>query len=105
MPDSKVIKKLVETFEADWKANDATKEREIEKEEVEVIPDKDTKKATQILAKEMRPISATLKKAVKKAVADSGQEALERSIVKKAVKKIVKQAVKEAVKEVAQQTT
>jgi len=105
VPDAKVVKKLVETFEADWKANDATKEREIEKEEVEVTPDKDTKKATQILAKEMRPISATLKKAVKKAVADSGQEVLERSIVKKAVKKIVKQAVKEAVKEVAQQTT
>ena len=105
VPDAKVVKKLVETFEADWKANDATKEREIEKEEVEAIPDKDAKKATQILAKEMRPISATLKKAVKKAVADSGHEVLERSIIKKAVKKIVKQAVKEAVKEVAQQTT
>jgi phosphatidylserine/phosphatidylglycerophosphate/cardiolipin synthase-like enzyme len=107
VPDSKVVKKLVETFESDWAANDAPKEREIEKEEEEAaaVPDKDTKKATEILAKEMRPISATLKKAVKKAVADSGEEALEQSIVKKAVKKIVKQAVKEAVKEAAQQST
>jgi phosphatidylserine/phosphatidylglycerophosphate/cardiolipin synthase-like enzyme len=107
VPDSKVVKKLVETFESDWAANDAPKVREIEKEEEEAaaVPDKDTKKATEILAKEMRPISATLKKAVKKAVADSGEEALEQSIVKKAVKKIVKQAVKEAVKEAAQQST
>jgi phosphatidylserine/phosphatidylglycerophosphate/cardiolipin synthase-like enzyme len=103
--DSKIIKKLIDTFEYDWAANEATKEREIEKEEAPVIPNKDTEKATQVLAQEMRPISLTLKKAVKKAVADAGEEAFEQSIVKKAVKKIVKQAVKEAVKEAAQQST
>jgi len=103
--DSKIIKKLIETFESDWAANEATKEREIGKEDAPAIPTKDTEKATQILAQEMRPISLTLKKAVKKAVADAGEEAFEQSMVKKAVKKIVKKAVREAVKEAAQENT
>ena len=103
--DSKIIKKLIETFESDWAANEATKEREIGKEDAPAIPTKDAEKATQILAQEMRPISLTLKKAVKKAVADAGEEAFEQSMVKKAVKKIVKKAVREAVKEAAQENT
>lgn len=103
--DSKIIKKLIETFESDWAANEATKEREIEKQDAPAIPAKDTAKATQILAQEMRPISRTLKKAVKKAVADAGEEAFEQSMVKKAVKKIVKKAVREAVREAAQENT
>jgi len=103
--DSKIIKKLIETFESDWAANEATKEREIGKEDAPASPTKDTEKATQILAQEMRPISLTLKKAVKKAVADAGEEAFEQSMVKKAVKKIVKKAVREAVKEAAQENT
>jgi cardiolipin synthase len=103
--DSKIIKKLIETFESDWAANEATKEREIGKQDAPAIPAKETEKATQILAQEMRPISLTLKKAVKKAVADAGEEAFEQSIVKKAVKKIVKKAVREAVREAAQENT
>ena len=102
--DSKIIKRLVDTFESDWTAHEATKERKVENEETAVVPNKDTKKVTQILAQEMRPISVTLKKAVKKAVADAG-EAFEQTMVKKAVKKMVKKAVKDAVKEAAQEST
>jgi len=97
--DPKIVKKLVDTFESDWAANEATKEREIETAEAPVIPTKDTEKATQILAQEMRPISVTLKKAVKKAVADAGEEPFEQTMLKKAVKKMVKKVVKDAVKE------
>lgn len=101
--DSKIIKGLIDTFESDWAANEATKERKVENEETPVGANKDTEKATQILAQEMRPISVTLKKAVKKAVADAGEEAFDQTIVKKTVKKMVKKAVKDAVKEAAQE--
>jgi hypothetical protein len=101
--DSKIVKGLIDTFESDWAANEATKERKVENEETPVTPNKDTEKATKILAQEMRPISVTLKKAVKKAGADAGEEAFDQTIVKKTVKKMVKKAVKDAVKEAAQE--
>jgi cardiolipin synthase A/B len=101
--DSKIVKKLIETFESDWTANKVTKDRDIEKEEAAEVPTKDTEKATKVLTKEMRPISVTLKKAVKKAVADAGEEAFEQKLVKNTVKKMVKRAVKEAVQEVAEE--
>jgi cardiolipin synthase len=99
--DSKVIKGLINTFESDWDANEASKESKIEKEEAPEVPTKDTEKATKVLTKEMIPISVTLKKAVKKAVADAGEEVFEQKIVKNTVKKMMKKAVKEAVKEAA----
>jgi phosphatidylserine/phosphatidylglycerophosphate/cardiolipin synthase-like enzyme len=101
--DPKIIKKLADTFESDWAANGATKEREIKKEEAPETPEKDTEKATQVLAQELHPMSLKLKKAVKKAVADAGEEAFDQKMVKNTVKKMVKKAVKEAVKEVAQE--
>ena len=101
--DSKIIKGLIDTFESDWIAHEATKERKIEKEEAADISGKDTEKATQVLAQALQPMSVTLKKAVKKAVADAGEEAFEQKMVKNTVKKMVKKAVKEAVKEVAQE--
>jgi len=99
--DPKIIKKLTETFESDWAANEATKVSEIKEVLAPEIPKKDSEKAAQTLAQDMRPISLTLITAVKKAVA--GEEAAEQKIVKDAVKKIVKKAFKDAVKEVAQE--
>jgi cardiolipin synthase A/B len=99
--DSKIIKKLTDTFESDWAANEATKEREIKEDQAPEIPKKDTEKAAQVLAQDMRPISLTLITAVKKAVA--GEEASEQKMVKNAVKKIVKKAFKDAVKEASQE--
>jgi hypothetical protein len=102
--ESKIIKGLIDTFESDWIAHEAKKERKVEKEEAPEISAKDSEKATQILAQALQPMSVTLKKAVKKAVADAGEEAFEQRMVKNTVKKMVKKAVKEAVKEVAQET-
>jgi cardiolipin synthase A/B len=104
--EPKIVKGLIDTFEADWIANEATKERKTEKEEKEEvarIPEKDTQKATQVLAQALQPVSVTLKKAVKRAVADAGGEAFEQKMVKNTVKKIVKKAVKDAVREVARE--
>ena len=99
--EPKIIKKLIETFESDWEANEASKEVKMEKEKTPETSTKDSGKVAKILTKEMIPISATLKKAVKKAVNDAGEEAFEQKMVKNTVKKMMKRAVKEAVKEVA----
>lgn len=99
--DSKIIKKLTDTFESDWAAIEATKEREVKEEQAPEIPKKDTEKAAQALAQDMLPISLKIITAVKKAVA--GEEAPEQKMVKNAVKKIVKKAFKDAVKEAAQE--
>jgi phosphatidylserine/phosphatidylglycerophosphate/cardiolipin synthase-like enzyme len=104
--EPKIIKMLTDTFESDWAAHEATKDRKIEEEEEEETqeaPTKDTKKATEILAQELHPMSVTLKKAVKKVVADAGEEAFDQKMVKSTVKKMVKRAVKDAVKEVAEE--
>jgi cardiolipin synthase A/B len=103
--EPKIIKMLTDTFESDWAAHEATKDRKIEEEEEETqeAPTKDTKKATQILAQELHPMTVTLKKAVKKVVADAGEEAFDQKMVKSTVKKMVKRAVKDAVKEVAEE--
>lgn len=101
--DSKIVKKLIDTFESDWSANKTTKNDKFKESEVSDVPTKDTEKANHVLTQEMRPISVTLKKAVKKAVADAGEEAFEQKMIKSTVKKMVKKAVKEAVKEVAQE--
>jgi cardiolipin synthase len=99
--DSKIIKKLTDTFESDWAANEATKEHEIKEDQPAEVPKKDTEKAAQVLAQDMLPISLKIITAVKKAVA--GEEAPEQQMVKDAVKKIVKKAFKDAVKEAAQE--
>jgi cardiolipin synthase len=104
--DPKIVKKLVEIFEADWVAHEAKKEREV-KEKVEVerpeISKMDAEKAAEVLTQELHPMSVKLKKAVKKVVAEAGEEAVEQKMVKNTVKKMVKKVVKEAVKEVAQE--
>jgi len=104
--DPKIVKKLVEIFEADWIAHEAKKEREV-KGKVEVegreIPKMDTEKAAEVLTQELHPMSVKLKKAVKKVVAEAGEEAVEQKMVKNTVKKMVKKVVKEAVREVAQE--
>jgi len=104
--DPKIVKKLVEVFEADWIAHEAKKDREV-KEKIEVeepeISKMDREKAAEALTQELHPMSVKLKKAVKKVVAEAGEEAVEQKMVKNTVKKMVKKVFKEAVKEVAQE--
>lgn len=101
--DSKIIKRLIETFESDWTASEVTIGRVIEKEAAPEIPTQSAEKVTRALNQEMRPVSVTLKKAVKKAVADAGEGAIDPKVVKNTVKKIVKKTVKAAVREVSRE--
>jgi hypothetical protein len=100
--DSKIVKALIETFEADWAAaqpvKDATKPKTAPAEQ----ESKNGDRATELLIKELHPVTATVKKALKKVVLKAGDEAFRDDNVKRTVKKIVKKAIKDAVKEVTQ---
>jgi cardiolipin synthase len=100
--ESRIVKKLLATFEADW-SSDGAHEDEAPKEEAPTrAGKKETEKALAVLVQELRPLTGTVKKAVKKVVAQAGEEVLEDKMVKSTVKKVIKKAVKKAVKEVAQ---
>ena len=125
--DAKAVRKLIETFEADWTPAVAKKalvskqrkgtakgpagvsKREAEKVAEKVAEQKAEKeddkaeRAVQVLTKELDPLATTVKKAVRKAVAKAGEDVLNDENVKDTMKKVVKRAVKEAVKEAAQQ--
>lgn len=100
--DAKVVRNLIETFEADWTADapaglpkDARKalpDRKVREEEK-------TKRAVQVLHKELDPLASSVKLAVRKAVAKAGEDVLHDKGVKETMKAVVKRAVKEAVKE------
>ena len=101
--ESKIVKQLIECFESDWGSTDATTDSAMKKDEPEV-PKKHVVRATKVLAKELHPLEATVKKAVKKVVAEAGEDVLGDKRVKTTVKKMVKKAIKQAVKEVANGT-
>lgn len=103
--DAGTVKKLVDTFESDWKrSEEATKTRDSKKKESRRDDDSDVKDTAEILAEELDPLTASLKRTVKRVVLGAGEEALEEKEVKATVKKVVKKAVKEAIHEVAQNT-
>ena len=105
--DTKIVKKLLATFESDWENTNGSakpKNRKKEDSSAEIARDASAK-AVAVLVQELHPLAHSVKKAVKKAVAQTGDEILKdkavRSTMKKVVKKAVKQAVKEAVNEAA----
>ena len=99
--EAKIVKQLMDCFEADWNSTDGPRD-EAEKKEAEEPLKKDVQRAAKALAKELHPITATVKKAVKKVMADAGEETMGNKEVKSTVKKMVKRAIKEAVKEAAE---
>jgi phosphatidylserine/phosphatidylglycerophosphate/cardiolipin synthase-like enzyme len=101
--ESKIVNQLVECFESDWSSTDGATDEAMKKEEPEV-PKKHVARATKVLAKELHPLEATVKKAVKKVVAEAGEDVLGDKLVKSTVKKMVKKAIKQAVEEVANGT-
>jgi hypothetical protein len=105
--DAKVVKKLVDAFEADWIPKEEPKEKDSPKETQADVPheatEKETEKAVQVFTKELDPLAITVKKAVRKAVAKAGEDVLHDKDVKETMKKVVKKAVKEAVKEAVQE--
>jgi len=102
--ESKVVKKLLTTFEADWNTADGANGQATRKEEApSAVQKKEAEKAVAVLIHELHPLTDTVKKAVKKVVAKAGEEVLQDKIVKSTVKRVVKKAVKQAVKEAAQE--
>jgi hypothetical protein len=103
--DAKIVKKLVETFEADWvakstkKAEAASAETKVSAGEPVAVSVKDAAKAVQVITKELDPLTVSVKKAVRIAVAKAGEDVLHDKDSKDTMKKAVKQAVKEAVRE------
>jgi len=99
--DGKIVKKLLDTFESDWKASGGEK-AESDGGNGETMSKADTEKTIKVLMHELDPIAATVKKTVKKVVAKAGDDVLEdgslQETVKLVVKKVMKQAVKEAVR-------
>ncbi len=101
--DTKAVKKLIETFEADWDTKRSTKAKE-EKKETAVALEKESEKAVKVLTKDLDPIVSTMKKAVKRAVAKAGEDVLHDKGVKDTMKRVVKKAVKDAVHEAVQES-
>jgi cardiolipin synthase len=105
--DAKVVKTLIETFEADWtspktkKVAARSKAPEVAADEP-AVSEKEAEKAVKVLTKELDPLAATVKKAVEKAVAKSGEGILHDKDIEQTVKQVVKKAAKEAVKEAVQ---
>jgi len=103
--ESKIVKKLLATFESDWGTTNAVHEVPKQLKDEEVIKDpvnqKETEKALASLVQELHPLTDTVAKAVKKISAQAGRPILTNKMVKSTVKKVVKKAVKQAVKAAA----
>jgi phosphatidylserine/phosphatidylglycerophosphate/cardiolipin synthase-like enzyme len=101
--EKKIVKQLIQCFESDWRFTDASTDSAMKKDEPEA-PKQHIVRATKVLAKELHPLEATVKKAVRRVVAEAGEDVLGDKRVKTTVKKMIKKAIKQAVKEVANGT-
>ena len=100
--DAKVVRKLIDTFEADWASEASTdKPKKLRKALAgrKVREEEKTERAVQVLTKELDPLATSVKQAVRRAVAKAGEDVLHDKGVKDTMKAVVKRAVKEAVKE------
>lgn len=102
--DARTVKKLADIFELDWNRSNNSKEGNADKRDHHKEERKEPKDTSEVLAKEIDPLTWTLKKTVKRVVLGAGEEALKKKQVKTTVKKAVKKAVKEAIEEVGQET-
>ena len=102
--DAKIVKALIDRFEADWtspktkKVAARSKAPDVATDEP-AVSEKEAEKAVKILTKELSPLAANVKKAVKKAVAESGEGILHDKDIEQTMKQVVKKAAKAAVKE------
>jgi cardiolipin synthase A/B len=98
--ESKIVKKLIATFESDWNASSRVHGTEHKKNGDPLPADKkEAEKAIAALVHDLHPLAETVRKAVKKAAVQTGGENLPEKMVKSTVKKVMKKAVKQAVKE------
>ena len=96
--ESKIVKKLLATFEDDWNTTGDANQQATKEVELPEVQKKEAEKVVAVLVHELHPLAATVKKAVKKVVAQAGEEVLHDKLVKSTVKRVVKKAVKQAVK-------
>jgi PLD-like domain len=89
--ESKVVSRLIDTFEADWGV----------KETAETIqaPPPALKKTLKTMVEKLSPLSPLVKEAVKEVVSKKGSTRLNTKEVKETVEKAVKEAVRERVQE------
>ena len=103
--DATVVKALIETFESDWSSTKAkaavARQKKLKgpADKPAAVSARQSRKAVKVFARELDPLSVSIKKAVRKAVAKAGNEVLHDDDVRDTMKKVVKNAVKEAVKE------
>jgi hypothetical protein len=89
--DSKVVKGLVNTFEADWAAKGAAQAAQATKKQI--------KKRLKKVVTKLSPLNPIVKKAVEDVVDRKGSAGLNTKDVKETVEKAVKEAVRERVQE------
>jgi cardiolipin synthase A/B len=100
--ESKVVKKLIATFESDWSTTAGVDDQEKSKDQQSPAAHKeDAEKVLASIVQELHPITDAVREAVKKVAAQNGAKILQDKMVKSTVKKVVKKAVKQAVKEAA----
>jgi phosphatidylserine/phosphatidylglycerophosphate/cardiolipin synthase-like enzyme len=107
LQDAKIVKTLIETFEADSTKKGAKKAAAPSKKpdpdaNEPVVSEKEAAKAVRVLTKELDPLAASVKKAVRKAVAESGEAILHDKDIEHTMKQVVKKAAKQAVKAAVQ---
>jgi cardiolipin synthase len=90
--DRKMVKELLETFEADW-------ELKVAPEGIQ-IPTRTLKKRMKNAVAKLSPLNPIVKEAVKEVVAKAGPDSLDPKEVKETVQKAVKEAVRERVQEI-----
>lgn len=98
--DGKILKQLMECFESDWAPGSAPSD-DAEETDAPEASKSEVQRAAKALAKELQPLTATVKKAVKRVVSEAGEDVMGDKRVRSAVKKMVKKAIKQAVREVA----
>ncbi len=89
--DSKVVSRVVNTFEADWGAKDTA-------ETIQDTPQVLKKKLKDMVEK-LSPLNPMVKEAVQEVVSKKGSAGLNKKDVKETVEKAVKEAVRERVQE------
>jgi cardiolipin synthase len=98
--DGKIVKQMIECFETDWTPGSGPS-NDVKETNAPAASKSEVQRAAKVLAKELQPLTATVKKAVEKVVSETGEDIMGDKRVKSAVKKLVKKAIKQAVKEVA----
>ena len=104
LPDKKIIAAVIKTFEADWKAADASaKESTVEPPNATVA--KAAKKVAKSVAKDLPPVGPVVERVIKEVAREDSDIELDHKDVQIAVKEAVREAVKDAVQGVMTEVT